>query len=259
MIFFSARQTYSGFFHKSSNQKQTQPDGVTCEKRFWRRVLQTITNCPHEAFMSLPKAHLSEKAVGINLCCVTDKDKKNGQVLLGKENKLVKEQRWKKHFGHATWKKGRAWWKEKEQQERQYLNHQSWKKKIKCTGSLEFSTILNVVLFQFQRKRIVQNFPSTVSMKERNRLWNPWRTGSCWCQQCPLPPPKPGSRRSHQGEGSSSHGCKTKLSSSRVSPKPSGFLCKTRLRHEKWSLNRKKKKVIKYFWSHKTGIFFQKT
>lgn len=159
MIFFSARQTYSGFFHKSSNQKQTQPDGVTCEKRFWRRVLQTITNCPHEAFMSLPKAHLSEKAVGINLCCVTDKDKKNGQVLLGKENKLVKEQRWKKHFGHATWKKGRAWWKEKEQQERQYLNHQSWKKKIKCTGSLEFSTILNVVLFQFQRKRIVQNFP----------------------------------------------------------------------------------------------------
>lgn len=48
--------------------------------------------------MSLPKAHLSEKAVGINLCCVTDKDKKNGQVLLGKENKLVKEQRWKKTF-----------------------------------------------------------------------------------------------------------------------------------------------------------------
>lgn len=26
--------------------------------------------------MSLPKAHISDKAVSINLCCVTDKDKK---------------------------------------------------------------------------------------------------------------------------------------------------------------------------------------
>lgn len=44
--------------------------------------------------MSLAKAHPSEKAASINLCCVTEKDKKNGQVLAGKENKLFKEQNW---------------------------------------------------------------------------------------------------------------------------------------------------------------------
>lgn len=41
----------------------------------------------------------------------------------------------------------------------------------------------NVVLFQLQTKHIVYNFLSTGSMKERNRLWNSWKTSSCWWQE----------------------------------------------------------------------------
>lgn len=74
--FFFARQTYSGFFQKPPNQKQTQPDRVTCENKFWWQGIQTIANCTHEDFMSLPKAHLSEQVVRINLYCVTDKASK---------------------------------------------------------------------------------------------------------------------------------------------------------------------------------------
>lgn len=39
------------------------------------------------------------------MLCDRQRQKKNGQALAGKENKLIKKQNWKKHFGHATWKK----------------------------------------------------------------------------------------------------------------------------------------------------------
>lgn len=157
---------------------------MTCEKRFWRGVLETITNCPHEAFMSFLKAHLSENVVSINLCCVT-KTEKDEQVLDGKKKGLLKSKSGRKHLGHATWKKKIRQSLVKEDEtagEAIFEPSKLTEKKIKCTYSLAFSTIRHVVSFQLQAKHIVQNVPSAESTEGRNRLWNPSRTGSCWWQ-----------------------------------------------------------------------------
>lgn len=50
-FFFSAKQTYSGFFQKPPNQKQTQPHWVTCENKSWWQGIQTIVNFTHEDFV----------------------------------------------------------------------------------------------------------------------------------------------------------------------------------------------------------------
>lgn len=159
MIFFSARQTYSGFFHKPPNQKQTQPDWVTCENKFWWQgdwwlVVALKRN------LCLYSGPIFQKKY--NLCCVTKKKKK----------KKFKEQDWKKqkHFHHSIRKTERAWWKEMEQ-ERQYLTeilsfcqHKSGQKTIKYT-ILHSSVILHVDLCQLYTMDIVQNFPNTESIE----------------------------------------------------------------------------------------------
>lgn len=103
--FFSATQTYSEFFHKPSNQNRHSQMEWLVKRDFEGEV---------------PKDHLSEKAASVNLCCATDKErrkKKKGSCYLEKKISLLKSRMEKKPniLGHTTWKKSRAWWKEREQ------------------------------------------------------------------------------------------------------------------------------------------------